>query len=543
MPSEATPHRDRPQARGPPTPLLQPDKVGRSVLRALILFGTLTAGTPALAQISTDQARTEADQTSPRDRVRGLPTLKLRFDFGTIGEDFFVTFTSRFFWNQELWGFGLALPLRFRVKDFDPDDQEDYLGILRKEDWDEPTDFFRLLRYVYFGKADRQGPYYVRVGDIEELELGHGTIVYRYYNGFDLDRWRAGLLLTGRTRLLGAEGIFSDLGRINSDVGLVGLRTYLHPQVLFEAPIDKNGDGIYGGEGDEPKGGQELQVGFSFFADPTAPIRLNRTPGEDLNGNFMLDEGEDSNGNGVLDPVRILLDDERHAIVEERRFVGALGTDVHYRLFEEEWLTITPYADFNKLIHGGTGLGLHLGVRWQSTFQTGLAPVSFDARTEYRRTSGDYEAPYFGMTHEIERFDSPPGSGVTKLEALRRARDLPWRNGYFLSLVGGMVPHVYGGIEYVDRGPNLSSLRLSLQLKLPYDFEVETFYYRFNISGGSDLFGLDDRTALLARVQIPIISVFGVSGEWVRVFRAGAEGVGYEAVDAWNVGLAVSITL
>lgn len=73
--------------------------------------------------------------------------------------------------------FALAIhaPLRVRFDD----------ATLRERDWDEGSDFGRLLRFARYGEL-------VRVGLLADLTLGQGTLVRRYHNGVDDDHHRLG---------------------------------------------------------------------------------------------------------------------------------------------------------------------------------------------------------------------------------------------------------------------------------------------------------------------------------------------------------------
>lgn len=93
-------------------------------------FVALDAG----AQLSGDDARKQAKSSRP-DRPPSL--IQAQVAFRSIDEDRFLSF--RFVVNiaRDNWGLGLQAPLRLRIKDRDPQDEE-ILGILRKEDWDDP---------------------------------------------------------------------------------------------------------------------------------------------------------------------------------------------------------------------------------------------------------------------------------------------------------------------------------------------------------------------------------------------------------------------
>ena len=61
-------------------------------------------------------------------------------------------------------------------------------GQLRSREWDEVSDYGRILRLARYGDS-------VRIGQIEHRSLGFETVMRRYYNGVDPDHYRVGLEL------------------------------------------------------------------------------------------------------------------------------------------------------------------------------------------------------------------------------------------------------------------------------------------------------------------------------------------------------------
>ena len=152
--------------------------------------------------------------------------------FGGIGEDFFLQLQLRSELNLGMVGFGFAVPLNMRVVDNDPQNEDDYYGLIREEDWDEPTDYLKVLRYVRLGH--KRDLFYLRAGEIAS-ELGHGTIMSRYLNNLDLDNFRLGLEFDVNTNYGGFESVIGDIGTVASDKAgsrLVGARGYVKPLAL-----------------------------------------------------------------------------------------------------------------------------------------------------------------------------------------------------------------------------------------------------------------------------------------------------------------------
>ncbi|PTL82974.1 hypothetical protein [Vitiosangium sp. GDMCC 1.1324] len=126
--------------------------------------------------------------------------------------------------------FELGAPLRLRLFDQDPlQTEQDYGGRLRREDWDERSDFGQILRWLRIGRDD--GHYQLRAGDFSTYTLGAGWLVNRYNNRISPDYHPAGANFTaylGPTRVevfasdVLATRLFAgefrlDLGRVLSD--------------------------------------------------------------------------------------------------------------------------------------------------------------------------------------------------------------------------------------------------------------------------------------------------------------------------------------
>jgi hypothetical protein len=123
------------------------------------------------------------------------------------------------------FGIGLDIDLRVNNK-----------GQIRKEDWDDPKKFARVIRYIRYGhKGDR--PVYARVGALYYATLGHGTIMNRYTNRLDFNDRKIGLELDLGSHALGFESVVNDL----MNPYLVGGRIYWRPlRPFLRIPILRN---------------------------------------------------------------------------------------------------------------------------------------------------------------------------------------------------------------------------------------------------------------------------------------------------------------
>lgn len=125
----------------------------------------------------------------------------------------------------EEFEFELGAALRLRLLDLEPRRTEgDYGGLLRREDWDERSDFGQLLRELRIGRDD--GRFQLRAGGFSSYSLGAGWLVNRYYNRLSPDYHPAGANFTtylGPTRveLFASDVVAARLfaGEVRLDLG------------------------------------------------------------------------------------------------------------------------------------------------------------------------------------------------------------------------------------------------------------------------------------------------------------------------------------
>ncbi|MEM7677170.1 MAG: hypothetical protein AAF449_14300 [Myxococcota bacterium] len=471
----------------------------------------------ALFGAETAQAQVSGDQLNQAfDAQRAQQLNRNSFDavttFGRLDEDFFLNLNLRLSFDREYWGIGIQAPLRLRIIDNDPQDNDDIGSIIRKEDWDQPSDYLRLLRYIYIGKADKKGPFYVRFGELSGLSIGHGTIMHRYYNNFDISRWRAGLNAAVNIGAFGAEVMVGDI----VDFHVAGARFTVRPLQLAL------GEGLW----------DRFVVGASVIADRKAPFALQTEP--------------DENGNPVVQ-----VNDEDEPIVAEEQGVVVVGLDIGFELLTSDILSITPYMDFNRITTAQNGFGWHAGILWNVRVPMLIDTFIADLRTEYRRVSGDYVAPYFNTVYEIERYnvlgnDQPlPIPKAQCLETTTAGCTINTgqaKNGYLFEALFGLPNFVYLSGEFLDYDGDQpdGQLRLSLEIPALEIIQFSAFYYRVNIDGASDMFALDDKSAVIAQVTVPVYGIVSAQARWWRVWRADPDEGGYASVDDWSVGFGIS---
>lgn len=142
------------------------------------------------------------------------------------GQDLFVTGLPLLAFDAGPdFGVELGAALRLRVFD-DPPEQRafDHGGILRREDWDQLSDFGQVLRELRIGAP--AAPFHFRAGAFTAYTLGNGQLISRYTNQLNPDYHPAGAVAVAfigatRTELFASDVLGGRLfaGELTVDLG------------------------------------------------------------------------------------------------------------------------------------------------------------------------------------------------------------------------------------------------------------------------------------------------------------------------------------
>ncbi len=383
----------------------------------------------------------------------------------------------------------LHIPLRISI-------DADHDGWLRRRDWREVSDFFRLIRRVEYGSPEES--IHLRAGEIGPAHLGHGTLVNGYYNVVTTDHYRLGLNGHIDRPRWGAELLINDLTGPN----LVGLRGRYRPPVLYEPDSDA----------------QQFSLGASLVTDLTAPYQLET----------------------VGDSEQPVASPDFHPATETTRPTTAFGVDVRWEGLDRTDWDLTPYTDINH--HIGLGSGVHTGVLWNQNFGTSLR---LSSRLEYRLLTARYLPDYFDPVYEITRYRHPSmgtgGFAGPKLRAAASA-DEALRHGGFGQVSARIRNWITLSAAFSDGTGHTGA---DLRLRASFDYQdrarVGFFFYQFS-SGprdfGSTLRELTRLDGALAALEgrIDIAGPLYAQGQYARQWQLREDGR-FDNIHLWNLGL------
>lgn len=432
--------------------------------------------------------------------------------FGPIEEDYFLHLTPRLtllrptslLWCdsdgdeacETLFETSVQVPLRLRIIDEPPEQG----NMLRREDWHEAADYFRILRRVEYGSAD--DPIHVRTGELGSVNLGNATIVNSYYNTVTTDHYRLGLQGHVDTDRWGGEALINDLTRPN----LVGLRARARPEQIFDPDSTR----------------RRFTVGASAVADFTAPTRLATADGQPA----------------VAGP-------DLFPLVDARDATFIYGADLRWNALRRPSWSLTPYTDFNH--HSGLGSGLHIGLLWDQDIGDDLR---LSSRLEYRLLLSQYVPDYIDPIYEITRYQHPaydePGLAGPKLTAAA-SFDPRTRHGGFGQLQARIAHLLTLSAAFSDAtGPTGADLRLRASVEYEDRARIGVFYYQF--APGERRFSATlgdlvdpDGALTAAEGRFTVWGPVYAHGQFARQWRLRADGQ-FENIHLWNAGLGAGAT-
>lgn len=402
--------------------------------------------------------------------------------FGQTHVDLFATIGIFGGLRWKKLGAALHVPMRLRVKDIGPKSQG---GVVRKQDWDEVSDFMRVLPYISWG--DPTDALYVRLGELTDFKLGHGTIVSHYFNSPDIDHYQGGLQAHFFHKYGGGELMLDNI----IDPNILGARVHIRPLSFFFNNVLKN-----------------LEIGFTIVADFQAPVALR----QGTDGKVLLNSTND--------------------LQADQKSIAIYGVDISWPIFAKKFLKLTPYADFNFL--NNKGAGVHTGMNFALTFGKG---ISLHSRIEYRYQSKNYEGEYFNTLYEIERYTSLKGTPKQLIltDPARRGR-----HGFLLSFSMDINRWVRFTAA-IDEAQGANNTNLVFRLDLPAwkRFRFSALYIKRNIGAASDLGNARDALAA-AELKVSIIGPLYAYGTYAlhwHVIDDGTDRGSYQTTHDYSVGL------
>jgi|LSQX01.1.fsa_nt_gb hypothetical protein len=384
------------------------------------------------------------------------------FSFGAIGEDLFLMLHAEQSFAHKGFLLQLSAPLRFRVRDNAPSDSPG----LREQDWDQASDWARIVRMLSFQHQRDDLRISLELGELNGVSMGHGALIGQYFNSTDMDYYQGGLDVDVQISHLGVSFFMSNV----VEPALFAGRLETAPLAWFlDAPM-----------------AQRFALGMTLFGDRGVPHRA--------------------------------LETGRTALV-------VVGFDAAFRFVDLPRAFTSVYVDWGVM--DGSG-GVHLGLAGTFLLSENR-DIRLSAQAEYRYAGEDYYPAFVNPFYDYNRhwFSVDEGTGMhnTFAEHLANPR-MDTKNAHGLMLESrmnfGTKTNFLIRYDYLNRHrPHWLLLQLSIT-PTPRWF-VNGFYAGQDIAGGAGIFSGEALMGLAIGQQF--LGPLRWFAEWQRRFRSIATGM------------------
>jgi hypothetical protein len=276
-------------------------------------------------------------------------------------------------------------------------------GQLRRADWDQASDFARIIRYAVIGGQEQ--PFYLNVSRLYDQTFGHGTVVRDYNANIDYNTARLGANLDFNRSAVGVQAMANDL--VNPDV--IGLLAFVRPMRPYSENIFL----------------RSLSIGASYVHGVNLPRALRYESG-------LFSPSFDQ-------PIP-QVDSSLKLVGGKYRQVDIIGGDLEAKVVRTQTADLKLYFDYHRMRSFGGGATVGSLFRF-----SGGQPAwhAVRARAELTYFDPDYLPTFFDTYHDIFQYQYLPAAykasnGLTyyptKLQYLEANRGGRHRMGGYLEL-------------------------------------------------------------------------------------------------------------
>ncbi len=429
-------------------------------------------------------------------------------------------------------------------------------GNIRKDEWDEPTDFFDKILFVRWG--ERGDKFFVRYGSLENVTLGYGGLINGYSNMMEFPQVRR-IGLNGGMKFgkLGTElfvANFKDFGRKG---GLIGGRFTFNPwkKLSMGANIVMDVNQYSGLKDFDGDGVPDLLDDFpedKAYAVDTDGDNIEDGSDSDADGDDILDGGTDANGDGIIDGTEnvdldgdgiadgipfddnVQLKPDPFNIKDETRRALGFAVDIGYPVFSSKMFSVNLYAEANILSFADNLNGIGLVPFGANTTIMKFINISF----AYRIDTDYYVPGFWDQAYDLDRVAITDVDGSLEVKTKEQRLDLSegQRQGFYGSAGLSLFDLVSGSASYTDMRSDTDTLRSFMATlivntdNIPKISQAFAYYQRNNDRNPFDFGNPSSNTILGYRVGYELSP--GVSLVWdYRRLHADLDGDGIISKD------------
>ena len=432
-----------------------------------------------------------------------------------IGDQIYLRIDPGFAYYE--WPVKIALhaPMRFEVATIDQNDEIRFESFgFRKQDYDEPADFMKFIRFVTYGRKEER--LFFSINSLRPATIGHGMVVNAYQPNIGINQSMTGLLFDAYNDYAGFQFQANDITFSNQVLG--GL-AFIKPASLFSDHWFAKG----------------FSIGVEYLADLKAPRCIkSREFGECLRPASLDLEAS------VLNP-DTFFNDQGLPYVETTP-VQAIGLSVETKVAKmSRTVDLKLYGTYHTFTNDGGGSGSSLG---------GLARLNFGEswiaalrlRGELLMFEDGFIPGYFNSTYEADKYsfrttEANKSLYLTKFQSIFGDPD----NGLQRPLDGtryGIRAEASFGLFKEDRSnKKLAGLisfqdatgendtEISIHLEAPFLEIVQVFgtYVRTHMKDMMELFKSDFMSSpnamFLAGARVQVLPIFFINASYARRFQ------------------------
>ena len=415
------------------------------------------------------------------------------------------------------------LPIRLQLLDTRPrDDRFAGIGQIRKQDWDEASDFARVISYISYGGKEEH--VYLDINQFKASSIGHGTVLKRYNPNLNFNSRRVSFEFDAFGDYGGVETYLNDVTGPN----VMGALAFVKPLSF----INRKNYFL-----------RSFSIGATVAADIDAPLR-NMVDSEDADDDGKRDT-ELSINQKTFRPNYVSTEVVSYGSSVEAKFVDTDSVDwksyVDLSFLESGVPTDDPTKPSLSNIptrairSSGLSWGHLLRLNFDRRGESQKARHALRFRVELRQFDPNYLPSYFDTLYEVQRVQYVAGKTTsssdlanrTKLQAvLGRDASGPKAKGFFFEASWKAADWFAFAValEMNDRTPD-NNWFVHFEVPNFYGIQFLATYHRRTARDLAELFsvGFGNNDVLVVKGRYRISNALAVNAEAFTPFGIGPD--------------------
>ena len=444
-----------------------------------------------------------------------------------IGRDVLLNVDPGFAYYGDMFAVAMHVPMRLLAIGNLGDEAEFGEMRVRREDWDEVSDFGKIVRFFSIGR--KEDNFYLTLNSLRPATIGHGQVLDKYQPNIDVDRSMLGLIFDAYNDYGGFQFQMNDVmwfdpDNVNKVIGGLG---FLKPLSLFS-------DHWFA---------TSFSVGAEYITDLRAPKCIKKSAdGPCVQGSGYA-AGFDPYTGEYYDDSFIRTDSTTGLPFVEETTVTAAGLSIEAKVLKvSRFADVKVYGTYHQFLNEGGGAGAAGGILGR--FNAGTKWINaFRIRTEYRNFGDGFQPAYFDSLYETEKYsfaaeNTRYQTTPTKFQAVFgdpengfERENLGTRHGYNVEFSYGLFRNsrsskkiAFGFGLQDSTGYFDSSFYAHLEFPAFDLLEFFSSYIKTNARDVASLFEGNpleaDNAVLLAGVRMTILPFLFVNAHFAKSFRS-----------------------